>query len=333
MKLFLYTFFFILLCAFITSCAEDIPEPLTHSEILGLLGEKTSNGSNGNGNNGTTPIDDIPITGDNYIAYIIESDDFPQMYIIGGDGEDKTAVTADWTMSGYAPFWTTNGKIAYYTLMNLGFSVINLDGTIDYSINTQQYGIVYEPYASWSRNNVVAISISDAQFTSSDIYSINSDGTNFIQLTASPVGGYSSHPSWSPDGSQLVFSYEDYNAVSANIFIVDSSGLTVTQLTFEGEEYEPDWSPKGDKIAFVSYRDGNSEIYIMNVDGTNQTNLTNTSWAYESNPDWSPDGNMIAYQSDANDNEDIYIMKANGSGQTNLTNNPSADDIDPSWGP
>ena len=168
-----------------------------------------------------------------------------------------------------------------------------------------------------------------------EIYLMNSDGTNPINLTQSPerTDGVSS---WSPDGGQIAFtSAELFNEdilASSDIFAMDADGGNLINLTnHDALDQTPDWSPDGLRIAFSSNRDGNWEIYVMNADGTNPINLTNHP-ARDGRPDWSPDGNQIALSSDRDGNLDIYVMNADGTNPINLTNHP-AEDKGPAWSP
>ena len=168
-----------------------------------------------------------------------------------------------------------------------------------------------------------------------EIYLMNSDGTNPINLTQSPerTDGVSS---WSPDGGQIAFtSAELFNEdilARSDIFAMDADGGNLINLTnHDALDETPDWSPDGLRIAFSSNRDGNWEIYVMNADGTNPINLTNHP-ARDGRPDWSPDGNQIALSSDRDENLEIYVMNANGTNSTNLTNHP-AEDNHASWSP
>ena len=70
-----------------------------------------------------------------------------------------------------------------------------------------------------------------------------------------------------------------------------------------------------------------TEISVVNADGSGQRNLTRNP-ASDSDPVWSPDGRKITFVR----NFEIYVMNADGSGQTNLTRNP-AHDFAPAWSP
>jgi TolB protein len=136
------------------------------------------------------------------------------------------------------------------------------------------------------------------------------------------------YPSWSPDGSKIVF--QSTRAGDENqLFIMNADGSGVKQLTFtEAGNLTPSFSPDGTKIAFQSERDGNREIYVMNADGTNQTRLTDEE-TEDSHPKWSSDGKYIIFDSvRANPGlgmENIFIMNADGSSVERLTEREEVD--------
>jgi Tol biopolymer transport system component len=100
-----------------------------------------------------------------------------------------------------------------------------------------------------------------------DIYLINSDGSGLRQVTVSP--GRDSDPSFSPDGSHIVFSRAATSGSDIYTVAIDGSGLT--QLTTDpGNDYQPTWSPNGRLIAFVSNRSGSSHVWLMRSDGSYQ---------------------------------------------------------------
>ena len=138
-------------------------------------------------------------------------------------------------------------------------------------------------------------------------------------------------PSWSPDGTRIVFtSFRDGNS---EIYVMNTDGSDQARLTNDrSQDYEPSWSPDGTRIVFASFRDGNSsEICVMNADGSRQTNLTNDE-ASDTKPSWSPDGTTIAFRSNRDGNDEIYVMNADGSYQARMTNS-AAHEASPSWSP
>jgi TolB protein len=164
-----------------------------------------------------------------------------------------------------------------------------------------------------------------------EIYSMNPDGTNQIDLTNNPASDYT--PNWSPDGSKIVFqSDRDGNY---EIYTMNADGTNPIRLTNNPAlDNAPVWSPDGRKIAFATDRDGNSEIYTMDADGTNQIDLTNDP-AFDGDPNWSPDGQKIAFHRGPADDfdTDVFVMNTDGTFQTNLTNRVDVADQRANWSP
>jgi Tol biopolymer transport system component len=106
-------------------------------------------------------------------------------------------------------------------------------------------------------------------------------------------------PSWSPDGSQLVFVRRAAGSLFGDIFVSDPLGDKVQQLTFGLNADRPAWSPDGESIAFYgSDADWeNGGIYVVKVGSDEPSLLVKGVWAP---PTWLPDSIHILYPSGVN---------------------------------
>ena len=102
---------------------------------------------------------------------------------------------------------------------------------------------------------------------------------------------FASHPSLSPDGKQIYFSYD------GDIYSVPTAGGQATALiTMPGVQDSPLVSPDGKWLAFSSDIQGNSDVYVVPVAGGQAVQLT-----YHEAPDtpvsWSADSRFIYFES------------------------------------
>ena len=147
------------------------------------------------------------------------------------------------------------------------------------------------------------------------IWVANADGTDPQQLTS---GVNDSHPSWSPDGTEIAF------ATWNEIWVMDADGTNRESLFYGGRKATaaPIWSPvDSTKIAFRKYGTSGWEIWTTDVDGTNTRMLTES----YGDPAWSPDGAKIAYDYFRG----IWVMDADGTDQQRLTDGGDR----PVWSP
>lgn len=107
---------------------------------------------------------------------------------------------------------------------------------------------------------------------------VNADGTGFTVLDSGP--GFKSHPSWSPDGSRIVYAVlpegdELYRA--ATLWVVNADGSGKRRLTRDPLRGDmPTWSPDGALIVFSRYsrRTDSLDIAVMDTAGRHVRRLT-----------------------------------------------------------
>ena len=167
-----------------------------------------------------------------------------------------------------------------------------------------------------------------------DIYSMDVDGDNLIQLTDHPASD--EYPACSPDGRRIAFQSD--RGVTRDLYVMDSDGNNVVRLTHDNFfEARASWTPDSRKIAFASFCQLNCDIFAMDVDGGNRKRLTK----HEMNdvmPSWSPDGSKIAFTSFRDGAEfgpfHVFVMNADGTGKRNLTRDTDLmRSVDPTWSP
>ena len=148
------------------------------------------------------------------------------------------------------------------------------------------------------------------------------------------VAGSGWDPTWSPDGTRLLFASERSGQNQLWVVNLDGSGLRkVSDLpAIRGRS---DWSSL-DQIVTYSGTPWNRELFLMNADGSNTRQLTPTG-GNSQGPSFSPDGQWVAFTAYFDKFNDIhgceiYIIRVDGTDLRRLTNN-SYCDYQPRWGP
>lgn len=179
---------------------------------------------------------------------------------------------------------------------------------------------------------------------------VNESGTRVPEIFVTTLGNVSivtqvtsigaadtANPSFSPDGSMLVFSSSNGRS-APELWVVSADGGTPAALTeTEGGEREPAWSPAGGQIAYTSDQGGigSTEIYILAVTENGEplggaiqvTDSDRNSYS----PSWSLDGRTIAFASDRTGDGDIYTMDSQGNNEQLVTiDDQDAEDRRPS---
>ena len=162
----------------------------------------------------------------------------------------------------------------------------------------------------------------------SEVFIINEDGSAATNLTNHP--GYDGMPSWSADGSEIVFVSDRAGArVGAgetggenrgDIFLMSADGNNVRRITTDGAGYAfPKLSPDGTKIAFDAARDSeNAQVYVMDADGENVRRLTHND-VDEGYVSWTPDNRSLVFDTFRDGPPEIYRVDMDGSNPTRLT--------------
>lgn len=205
--------------------------------------------------------------------------------------------------------------------------------------------------------------------STSNIWTINSDGSSLTALTHGSNTNESKSPQWSPNGNQIVFqAYLDLTDPTSassntcqNIWVMNSDGTGLSHLTASTNggqgALDPVWSPNGSQIAFsadFSLTDPNSStlansfnLWVVNSNGTGLDALTEIDLlgSDAESVQWSPDGTQLTFSASfdlstptagpSNSSNNIWVMNADGSDLSPLTSsdNTAASSHNPQWSP
>jgi len=174
-------------------------------------------------------------------------------------------------------------------------------------------------------------------YSTYDVMTINADGSNMTALTvSSKANAWNSVPTWSPDGSKILFSTNrEGQSIIPVLYTMSPDGSNQQRFgfLFPVEGTTPDWSPVTNKIVFTKGSAAKGEIWVTDAGspfpGLTAKKLTDNI-DNNRNPVWSPDGKQIAFVSDTYGNDDIFTMNADGTDLRRVTYDKSSENH-PTW--
>src|SRR5262249_54073436 len=101
----------------------------------------------------------------------------------------------------------------------------------------------YASGPSWSPDGArIAFDIFDTQ-GSDDLWVMNADGTNPVDLTNDTGGAENFQPSWSPDGTKIAWAH--FDGASVQIHVMNADGTDPVNITNDTNlsDAQPDWQP------------------------------------------------------------------------------------------
>lgn len=186
-------------------------------------------------------------------------------------------------------------------------------------------GLVHYAQLTWSpdgRRLAFVGTLADAVNGSSEIFVVDADGSNLVQITQNDVDDDS--PAWSPDGTRLALRVDQVDPsapVDSTVVVTPVDGPGVTVL---GPGANPVWSPDGLQIAMTVAEGGSSRIWVQAPDGGGRRQVADVSVA-SARPAWSPEGQSLVFSSSG-----LFLVDVASGSITPLAVDPGAL---PTWSP
>jgi TolB protein len=145
------------------------------------------------------------------------------------------------------------------------------------------------------------------------------------------TAGIDTSPSFSPNGSQIVF--ESDRGGTQQIYVMGGNGGGAKRISYgEGARYStPVWSPKGDLIAFTRQKSGGFAIGVMRPDGSGERIITEG--FHNEGPTWAPNGLYVMFFREPGGSAGPRIFMADVFGRGEFQVNTPTFGSDPAWGP
>jgi Tol biopolymer transport system component len=255
-----------------------------------------------------------------------------QICIVNADGSGYRRLTSEDDVRHYYPSVAPDGQSVVYSAYSektKRYEIFEFDLAANAaSALTSAFGDMNAPDISPDGTTIVFTRF-DTDPDKPTTWLMARDGTDLRQVA--DVTAWD--PTWSPDGSRILFA--SYAGGITQLFIVNIDGTGLRQVgDFPFLRGRSDWSLQ-DLIVTYSGKTWEREIYIMNSDGSAQQEISPIG-GNSQGPSFSPDGQWIAFTSYFDRYEvhgcEIYIMRVDGTDLRRLTDNDYCD-YQPRWGP
>ena len=173
----------------------------------------------------------------------------------------------------------------------------------------------------------------------SRLWSVPRGSMRTIPLTTLP--GKERHPTFSPDGGQVAFSWDGEKGDNEDIYVkLVGSEVPLRLTTNPASDRNPAWSPDGRQIAFVRSSTEASGLFVVPALGGPERKIQSLPYSLHdgaTGPSWSPSGDLLALAvKDAADaTSNIVILSLVTLEKRTLTSAPAGGlgDVAPAFSP
>lgn len=222
----------------------------------------------------------------NKIAFTSNQNVGTDIYTMNPDGSDIFRVTnipvAGYNNYGIGFCWSFDDGKFYYANYDKLYSIY-VNGAGRTEIATAPAGRNFREVEQSPQGDKIVVLTIGSNVYDSEIYLMNSDGSN-MTLFINNLPGITESPSFSTDGSRIIFTHDvsgyenqDGRQLDSHIFIYSVDGndtvdVSVNKPAGTNDTY-PRFSPDGAKIIFNNAPNDDSkapEIWMMDTDGNNR---------------------------------------------------------------
>ncbi|MBT8397525.1 MAG: PD40 domain-containing protein, partial [Gemmatimonadetes bacterium] len=126
-----------------------------------------------------------------------------------------------------------------------------------------------------------------------EVYVMNADGSNPVNLTNNSASDVVWAGGWSPDGTRIVF--QTGRTGNSELYVMNADGSDPVNLTTSHlQEKGGAWSPDGTKVVF--WQDPLGDIFVINSDGTGMKDISGNSAFLDRYPHWSNGQEVLHFE-------------------------------------
>lgn len=279
------------------------------------------------------------------IAYVFRRKDKAHygLYVAKRDGSHARKIL---TGVGTGVKWSPDGKFITYLRPDgdaIELGIVSPDGKRRRTLATAGY---IGGDLEWSPDSQ---SIVFVRFVVTDhrrrlvLHSVDRSGGDPLALTEPDHD--SAYPSFSPDGSRIVFTRwrKPSSSFASELYVMRPDGSGTQRLARSRGAYKEHllWSPTGEWIMFEKRVDDDLQpdavvqLWLISPDGERKRRVTRGGWASRQGI-WSPNGAWVAFSSPRAaesplSTTEVYVMRVESGKIRRLTHNKGFDDAPSDW--